>query len=328
MAKIILGVGSSHTPMLNVAAEEWPLFIELDRRRPHLDKEGSPATYEQLEAKVGAAMAEQLYPEVLSERHRRAMAAVEHLGDVLEQTPIDVLVVIGDDQKELYQDDNMPSILLYRGETIRNRPVPRRGGPDWAKRASAGYYEREGAREYPVHVGLADHLITDLIGQSFDVACANSIPDENLGEGHAFAFVHTRLLRRRPVPVVPVFLNTYFPPNQPSPARCFQLGRAIRAAVERYPQDLRVGVLASGGLSHFTVDEELDGQIIESLRGGNGQALASLPVAKLQSGASEIRNWICLAGGIEHLSISHIDYIPGYRTPAGTGTGLCFASWH
>ncbi|MEZ5654027.1 MAG: protocatechuate 3,4-dioxygenase [Burkholderiaceae bacterium] len=328
MAKITLGVGSSHTPMLNVPADDWPRFIELDRRRPHLDKEGQPATYEQLEAQVGHLMVEHLQPENVGERHRRAMAAVEQLGDLLERTPVDALIVIGDDQKELYQDDNMPSILFYRGETIRNRPLARRGGPDWAKRASAAYYERESARDYPVHVGLAEHLIADLIDHSFDIACANAIPDENLGEGHAFAFVHTRLLRRRAVPVVPVFLNTYFPPNQPTPARCFQLGQAIRAAVERFPEDLRVGVLASGGLSHFTVDEELDGRIVESLRGGCGRELASLPVHKLQSGASEIRNWICLAGAIEHLSIGQLEYIPGYRTPAGTGTGLCFASWH
>ncbi|MEZ5660674.1 MAG: protocatechuate 3,4-dioxygenase [Burkholderiaceae bacterium] len=328
MAKIILGIGSSHTPMLNVAADEWPLFIELDRRRPHLDKEGRPASYDELVAAADGSMTERLRPDVLQERYRQAMAGVERLADTLAEAPIDALIVIGDDQKELYQDDNMPSILFYRGETIRNRPLQRKGGPDWAKRATAAYYEREQAREYPVHVGLAEHLIADLIGQSFDIACANAIPDENLGEGHAFAFVHTRLLRRRLLPVVPVFLNTYFPPNQPTPARCFQLGRAIRAAVERFPQDLRIGVLASGGLSHFTVDEELDGHIIECLRAGRGQELGSLPTNKLQSGASEIRNWICLAGAVEHLAVSHLDYIPGYRTPAGTGTGLCFASWH
>ena len=47
----------------------------------------------------------------------------------------------------------------------------------------------------------------------------------------------------------------------------------------------------------------------------------------LNSGNSEIRNWICMAGATEHLSLRSLDYIPAYRTPAGTGTGLCFGVW-
>jgi 3-O-methylgallate 3,4-dioxygenase len=52
-----------------------------------------------------------------------------------------------------------------------------------------------------------------------------------------------------------------------------------------------------------------------------------LPREQLNSGSSEIRNWICAAGALEHLDLSWVDYFPGYRTSAGTGTGLCFASW-
>ena len=52
-----------------------------------------------------------------------------------------------------------------------------------------------------------------------------------------------------------------------------------------------------------------------------------MPRAQLESGSSEIRNWICAAGALEHLDLDWVDYFPGYRTPAGTGTGLCFARW-
>ena len=48
MASIIFGVGTSPTPMLNAAAEEWPLMEELDRRRLHLHKDGRRATYDEL----------------------------------------------------------------------------------------------------------------------------------------------------------------------------------------------------------------------------------------------------------------------------------------
>jgi hypothetical protein len=38
-------------------------------------------------------------------------------------------------------------------------------------------------------------------------------------------------------------------------------------------------------------------------------------------------NWVGVAGAVEHLDLNWFEYVPDYRTPAGTGTGLSFASW-
>jgi len=127
--------------------------------------------------------------------------------------------------------------------------------------------------------------------------------------------------------MVQVMINTYYPPNQPTPARCYALGQALRAAVESYPKAMRVGVLGSGGLSHFAIDEEFDREIARALQEKDARALAGLPRGKLNSGNSEIRNWIALAGATEGLPLAWLVYLPAYRSPAGTGTGLCFASW-
>lgn len=327
MAKIVLGIGSSHTPMLNAPPSDWGRFIELDRMRPHLTKEGRPVTYAELEQLAPAEVAAQLTQEVFARKHQQAMAQLERLAAVVRNAKIDAVVIVGDDQKELYHDDNMPSILVYRGETIRNVPPGvNTARPPWARQASAAYFERATPREYPVARELAEHLVAQLVESEFDVSSANQIV-EGQGEGHAFGFVHNRLLRGQDLPVVPVFLNTYFPPNQPTPARCYRLGHAIRTAVEAFPGDQRVAVIASGGLSHFTVDEDLDGRVIAALREKDFAALAALPRAQLNSGSSEIRNWICMAGAVEHLTLRELAYIPGYRTPAGTGTGFCFADW-
>lgn len=325
MAKIVLGVGTSHTPMLNAPVGDWARFIERDRVRPHLAKDGRPVTYEELERLAPLQVAAELRPEVFADKHQRALAEVERLGAVVRNAKLDTLIVVGDDQKELYDDDNMPAVLLYRGQTIRNVPLAQHPGPDWARAASARYFEKDAPRDYPVDAPLAEHLISHLM-EDFDLSCANTLAD-GYGEGHAFGFVHNRLLAGTVIPVVPVFLNTYYPPNQPTPGRCYKLGQAIRAAVASFPGDARVGVLASGGLSHFTVDPDLDGRVIEALRAKDAQALAALPREQLNSGSSEIRNWICMAGAVEHLALRHIAYIPAYRTPAGTGTGLCFADW-
>lgn len=339
MASIVFGAGTSHTPMLNMAAEEWRLFEELDRHRAHRHKDGRPARYEDLLALAPASLAQEIAPATLARRHGEAMDALARLRDGLAAARLDALVVIGDDHKELYDDDNMPSVLVYRGATIANlaRPSGRSPGPDgarspaWMQRAQARYREEREARHYPVDAGLAEHLIGGLVDREFDVASASSLA-EGRGEGHAFGFVHRRLMAGDamagdPIPIVPVVLNTYYPPNQPSPRRCYRLGQAIRETIESYPGEARVGVVASGGLSHFTVDEALDGEVVRALRAQDAAALQGLPREKLNSGSSEIRNWICAAGALEQLGLDWLHYCPGYRTPAGTGTGLCFAAW-
>jgi len=327
MARIVLGIGASHTPMLNLPADEWPLFIERDSRRSLIDNDGAPTTYDALLRQAPASIAAEIAPGRIAARHDTAQAAIARLGDAIRRAELDALIVVGDDQDELFHADNMPGISVYYGETIPN--VPLRAdfkGPDWARRAAARHYEEKEPRNYPVDARLARHLIAELIDREFDLASAGSVPPGE-GEGHAVGFVHKRVMTDFAVPVVPVFVNTYYPPNQPTPRRCYKLGQAIREAVESYPADTRVGVIGSGGLSHFVVDEALDRGFIDMLQRKDAAAIQALPREKLNSGSSEIRNWICVAGAVEHLSLEWSLYEPGYRTPAATGTGLGFAFW-
>src|SRR5258708_14817862 len=256
MAELVLGIGTSHTPMLNAPAEDWPRFIDRDAVRDSLDKEGQPTTYEELLHRVGPNRAAEFTPERFAARHAEAQAGVSHLRDAVRSAELDALIVIGDDHKEIYQDDNLPSFVVYRGKTICNVPLNGFSGPDWARRATARYYEETQPRAYPVESGLALHLTTALVDREFDPVSSDALPDGK-GEGHAFAFVRKPLMDDPTLPVVPVFINTYFPPNQPTPRRCYKLGQAIRAAVECYPGDVRVGIVGSGGLRHLVVDADL-----------------------------------------------------------------------
>jgi 3-O-methylgallate 3,4-dioxygenase len=97
--------------------------------------------------------------------------------------------------------------------------------------------------------------------------------------------------------------------------------------IASYPGELRVGILASGGLSHFVVDEELDRGVIEAMRKKDLDYLAALDPKRLQAGSSEIRSWIVTAAAAADLELKWVEYIPAYRTPALTGTGLGFARW-
>jgi hypothetical protein len=326
MARIVVGMGTSHTPMLNAPATDWPRFIERDSRRTNLlDVEGRLTSYEQQLKHAPPGITGEISPERMASRHAAVQGAMVRLGDYLRDARLDALIVCGDDQEELYHSDNMPGILVYYGETIANVPLKPVPNPDWGWRASARWHEEKEPKLYPVHTGLARHLIDQLIDREFDVAASDATPRDE-GEGHAIGFVHKRIMQDV-VPVVPVCINTYYPPNQPTPRRCYRLGQAIRAAVESYPGDLRVGIIGSGGLSHFVVDEALDRGFLDMLRNKDAAAIESLPREKLNSGSSEIRNWIAVAGAVEHLSLEWSLYEPGYRTPAGTGTGLGFAYW-
>jgi hypothetical protein len=90
-----------------------------------------------------------------------------------------------------------------------------------------------------------------------------------------------------------------------------------------------VAVIASGGMSHFVVDEELDRKVLHALLTGRHEALTSLDERLFESGTSEIKSWIVGAGVLSQTSLrmDYHAYQPCYRSPAGTGSGMGFATW-
>lgn len=328
MADIVLAIGTSHSPLLNSPAEDYPKHAAIDASgRKLIDKNGKPCTYGELLEKADASIKRQIEPKVLEQRSARCTENIARLSRELAEARLDALIVIGDDQHEQFFDDNMPAMLVYWGETIENNPLHmEEDAPEFWRKARSQFHAGDKPLQFPVDAKLGRHLIESLMDQGFDVSHSRKLSKEH-GEGHAFGFVHVRMMQDKVVPIVPVALNTYFPPNQPRPRRCYELGQAIRKAVQSAEGGARVGILASGGLSHFTVDEELDRGVLKACRNNDGEALASIPVAKLNSGSSEIRNWITVAGAARHLQNVWQEYIPCYRSAAGTGCGMGFALW-
>ena len=77
------------------------------------------------------------------------------------------------------------------------------------------------------------------------------------------------------VALVPIHMNCVVPP-MPQPERCVAFGRALAGVIKAWPQDLRVAVMATGGLSHdpggqkyFDVDEKFDRWFLELLATGD-----------------------------------------------------------
>jgi hypothetical protein len=330
VADVVLGIGTSHTFMLSEPPEDWPKHGALVDPiiGTFTDAAGRTRGYDELLLETTPELTSVLTLESFEDRSAGAQRCLDRLADTIAAAKLDALVVIGDDQKELFTNENLPALLVYCGATIRKHLHTMEDGLDRPPFLTNAWKKHFGDEvdDLPIAAPLAAHLVGHLVDSGFDPAVSNAMR-AGTGEGHAFAFIHTRLMHGEPVPLVPVMLNTYYPPNQMRPDRCLLLGREMARAIASFPGDGRIGIVASGGLSHFWVDTSLDEFVLDAMRRKDGAALAGISRVKLQSGSSEILNWIALFGATEHLEHQWSTYIPGFRTPAGTGTGLAFGVW-
>jgi 3-O-methylgallate 3,4-dioxygenase len=317
MAKIVLGIGTSHSPQLSIRASEWDHLLKKDQTDPRLD-------YPSLLKRAKPGLEAELTPEKFRQRDEACLKAVKDLGDALQKATADMIVIFGDDQHEQFQDDNMPTFAIYHGKSLPVVAHTGRNPAAWKAAEEHGWAPT--ATEYETGHGLADHLIRSLVDAEFDIARCNRFRPE-IGVGHAFSFLYRRVLPGGKLPMVPVMVNTYYPPNQPTPKRCYAFGQAVRKAIESWDTDKRVAVMASGGLSHVVIDEEIDEMTIDGLRNKKPENLWRLPRERLWGGTSEILNWVALAGVAESMDLKFLEYVTTYRSPAGTGCGMGFAYW-
>ena len=317
MAKIVLGIGTSHSPQLSVRAADWRVLREKDETDPRLDYPG-------LVKRAKKGIETELTPDKFRARDEACQQAIKVLGNTLQEANPDVVVVFGDDQHEQFYDDNMPTFAIYHGKSL---PVVKHTGRNlsgWKLAEEKGWAET--APEYETGSGLAEHLVRALIDEEFDIARCNKLRPE-IGVGHAFSFLYRRVLPGGKLPMVPVMVNTYYPPNQPTPKRCYAFGQAVRRAIDSWDSNQRVAVMASGGLSHVVIDEEIDQMVIDGLRKKDAETLWRLPRERLWGGTSEILNWVALAGVVESMELKYLEYVTTYRSPAATGCGMGFAYW-
>jgi 3-O-methylgallate 3,4-dioxygenase len=358
VARIVVGIGTSHTPMLAVPGEQWSLFAERDRANRELvfppDGLAMPFS-EAVEHYVPEEVQHRLGDEAtFDEQSKRCQEAIEVLRRTLEEAEPDITVIISDDQDEWFFENNMPAFAVFWGDQVRLRPreVPP-GGSEFLQRIAAGYGDV--ALDVPVAGRFGRHVIEHLMDHDFDIShvayteeryggrIARRYPSLMGGEldvvretaphpqglGHGFSFVIKRLLDNHPGPILPVYQNTCYPPNQVRPSRSYDLGVGLAGAIASWDDDVRVAVVASGGLSHFVVDEELDRQLLTAIERKDEAGLRNLPRHRLYSATSESLNWVAAAGAMAStpLVAEVVDYVPVYRSEAGTGGGWAFARW-
>ncbi|HKT18613.1 MAG TPA: hypothetical protein VJR47_11265 [Stellaceae bacterium] len=298
MAKIIGGLATSHAPQLLMPALRWSELPTRTKGPFH------PKPDIAVELTDAAKLA----------KEARCRAALEQLRAQLYAWAPDAVIVIGDDQHENILDDNMPPFVIYAADEVDAT----------LHFTYLGEKSIDQTTRYRVPADLARHLLHGLMDQGFDPAWSQKTREE-FGLGHAFGRALKFLMPDGRFPIVPLMVNTYYPPA-PSAKRCLALGDAIREVVEGLGNGARVVVLASGGLSHTVIDEAYDEAFMAALERNDRGYLAAMKSADLVEGTSEIRNWIIAAGALDRGG-GMVDYVPCYRQPTGVGCAMGFATW-
>lgn len=307
MTEIVLGVGASHSTLMNT---HWEQVVHRDR----------------------------------AERFRAALADARGM---LTQARPDVAVIIGSNHFRGFWLDLIPSFTLGVGEVISSGEAGTPKGPQKTRPAFAQ--------------AVADHLV----GAGTEVAISARLQIDH-GQSHAVQY----LLDGLDVPVVPLVVNVFATPL-PTIARCMELGRNLAAAIAGYPGDLRVAIIASGGLSHqlpwpsrwqdpvgedeeFLVEawlngrgdwekydqhrreiitaarpvifEDFDRNFLSELGRGDLARYASWSAADIEAaagnGGQELRTWLTMAAALDFAPGRSLAYSPMPEWLTGMGVGV------
>jgi hypothetical protein len=297
MANLVGCVGISHAPQLMVDPDHWHLLQ--NRQSENLPEKPELANETN---------------EIKWSKWRACLSAMDQLRDKVASLRPDVLVIVGDDQHENLVDDNMPPFMIFIG-------------PEAEASVSLRYLNQsrsENRTKYDIADQLGVALVTGLMEHGFDPAYSKKTRYDG-GLGHAFARVLKFLVPNADCRVLPVMVNTYYPPA-PSAKRCLQFGQTLASLIREFPGNERVVIAASGGLSHTKIDEALDQKFIAALKNNDQASMGAMPSSVFREGTSEILNWIAVAAAANKPG-TMIDYQPLYRTKTGVGCAMGFAYW-
>lgn len=257
--------------------------------------------------------------------YNRIHANFARLRQEIKAYKPDAIIMIGDDQDDVFNMSNNPTFAIYTGDE-----------PMWGR---TGYEtDKPTEQRSKVYVkpapDLSHYLLKSLIKQGFDISNAarfEPVGREGYGLSHMASRIVPELDPSGEIPVITVFMNEYFPPL-PTAKRCADLGRAIAKAFENRPE--RIAICASGGLSHYPpakgrkrgdIDIPLDKWILERIQHNEVEELEHLftfDSETLGSGTGEIRAWISVAAAM-NCAAEVIDYMPIHTLVTGVG----FAAW-
>ena len=243
---------------------------------------------------------------------QRLKSAFEGLGQRIAAANPDVLIVVSPDHWSNFFLDNVPAVCIGVGETNEGPPEP------WMKAFPH--------RKIPGHPALALHIVSEVMKQGFDPSVSHRLKLD-----HGVCIPLWRMGLERLPRIVPMLVNSIEPPL-PSLSRCLAWGQQLAGAIRSFPANLKVGVLATGGLSHSigeptmgVIYDDFDRETIRLFSSSEEQLISFLDknLPTHGNGSEEVRNWLVAHGSAGARGFELVDYLPVPKVIVGCG----FASW-
>ena len=229
----------------------------------------------------------------------------------LAEAKPDVVILVYNDHASAFSLEVIPTFALGCAEEF----VP----------ADEGW----GPRPVPVvkgHPDLAWHIAQSVILDEFDLTIVNKMPVD-----HGLTVPLSLMCgqpREWPCRVIPLCVNVIqYPP--PTGHRCFELGKAIRRAVDSFDRDLRVVIFGTGGMSHQLqgpraglINKEFDRRFLDKFA-ADPEALARLPhieyMREAGSEGIELVMWLIARGALDRdaSEIYRFYHVPASNTAVG-----------
>lgn len=241
-------------------------------------------------------------------------SSFDEMGRRLSALKPDVIVMLSPDHWVNFFLNNLPSFCIGIG--------PEHDGPPEPFLAPVFPH-----KTLPGHGAFGRHLVDTAFDQGFDPAISHRVRLD-----HGFCIPLWRLALDPLPAIVPVFVNELEEP-MPRIARCFEWGRLIASAIESFPDDLRVVIVGSGGLSHSIgeptmgdIDEPFDAACIDLFgRADEAEISSTLEglLPQVGNGSQEVRSWIIAHAAMGGQGFDLIHYAPIPEVYVGCG----FAEW-
>ncbi len=242
---------------------------------------------------------------------RPLFAGYEYSKEWMAEQKPDVILLVYNDHATAFSLEMIPTFAIGTGERFES--------------ADEGW----GRRPVPVvegHPDLAWHIAQSVIQDDFDLTIVNEMDvDHGLTVPLSLMFDQPE---EWPCKVIPFAVNVVvYPP--PSGRRCFNLGHAIRKAVESFPDDLNVQVWGTGGMSHQLqgervglINTEFDTAFLDRFA-SDPEALASIPhidyVREAGSEGIELVMWLIMRGALapDAKEVHRHYHVPASNTAVG-----------
>lgn len=216
----------------------------------------------------------------------------EYVKEWVKDAKPDVVVLIYNDHASAFDANLVPTFAIATGAEFKPadegwgpRPVPNVMG----------------------HPQLASHIAQSVIQDDFDLTVVNTLDvDHGLTVPLSLVFGEPE---NWPCKVIPIAVNVVLYPV-PSGNRCYQLGKAIRKAVESYDEDLNVQIWGTGGMSHQLqgpraglINQDFDNAFLDRII-DDAEGLASMPhidyVEQAGSEGIELVMWLVMRGALHN----------------------------